>query len=143
MDVDFLRAAYSQLNEKGAPGLNKVTAADYAEHLEENFADLHQRLCSGSYKAPPIKRVWIDKDNGKKRPLGIPEFEDKIVQRAVEMRLSAIYEEMFHDFSHGFRKVVERRRDGRRPTGIPGQGNATRRCDLTPAQQHLPPLGPR
>ena len=104
MDVDFLREAYRRLNKKGAPGLNKVTAADYAEHLEENLADLHQRLRSGSYRAPPIKRVWIEKENGKQRPLGIPEFEDKIVQRAVEMLLSAIYEEEFHDFSHGFRK---------------------------------------
>jgi group II intron reverse transcriptase/maturase len=74
------------------------------DFLHENLIDLHQRLRCGRYKAPPVKRVWIDKDNGKKRPLGIPEFEDKIVQRAVEMLLSAIYEEMFHDFSHGFRK---------------------------------------
>ena len=104
MEVDFLREAHRRLNKKGAPGLSKVTAADYAEDLEENLADLHQRLCSGRYKAPPIKRVWIEKENGKKRPLGIPEFEDKIVQRAVEMLLSALYEEKFHDFSHGFRK---------------------------------------
>ena len=104
MDVDFLREAYRRLNKKGAPGLNKVTAADYAEQLEENLVELHQRLRSGSYRAPPIKRVWIEKENGKLRPLGIPEFEDKIVQRAVEMLLSAIYEEKFHDFSHGFRK---------------------------------------
>lgn len=104
MDVDFLREAYRRLNKKGAPGLNKITAADYAEQLEENLADLHQRLRSGSYRAPPIKRVWIEKENGKLRPLGIPEFEDKIVQRAVEMLLSAIYEEKFYDFSHGFRK---------------------------------------
>jgi RNA-directed DNA polymerase len=48
--------------------------------------------------------VWIDKENRKKRPIGKPSFEDKIVQRAVEMLLSAIYEEMFYDFSHGFRK---------------------------------------
>lgn len=104
MDVDFLREAYRRLNKKGAPGLNKVTASGYGEHLEENLVDLHQRLRSGNYRAPPIKRVWIEKENGKKRPLGIPEFEDKIVQRAVEMLLSAIYEEEFYDFSHGFRK---------------------------------------
>jgi len=104
MDVDFLREAYRRLNKKGAPGLNKITAADYAECLEENLIDLHQRLRSGCYRAPPIKRVWIEKENGKLRPLGIPEFEDKIVQRAVEMLLSAIYEEKFYDFSHGYRK---------------------------------------
>lgn len=104
MDVEFLREAYRRLNKRGAPGLDKVTAADYAKHLEGNLIDLHKRLRSGRYRAPLIKRVWIEKENGKLRPLGIPQFEDKIVQRAVEMLLSAIYEEMFHDFSHGFRK---------------------------------------
>ena len=104
MDVEFLREAYRRLNKRGAPGLDKVTAADYAKHLEENLIDLHERLRSGRYRAPLIKRVWIEKENGKQRSLGIPQFEDKIVQRAVEMLLSAIYEEMFHDFSHGFRK---------------------------------------
>jgi retron-type reverse transcriptase len=72
MDVDFLTEAYRRLNKKGAPRLNKVTAADYSERLEENLIDLHQRLRSGNYRAPPIKRVWIEKENGKKRPLGIP-----------------------------------------------------------------------
>jgi len=104
IDVELLREAYSRLNKKGAPGLSKVTAAVYSEHLERNLIDLHKRLKEGRYRAPPVKRVWIEKDNGKKRPLGLPEFEDKIVQRAVEMILSAIYEGDFYDFSHGFRK---------------------------------------
>ena len=104
IDVEFLREAYVKLNKKGAPGLSKVSAADYSEHLEQNLIDLHKRLKEGRYRAPPVKRVWIEKDNGDKRPLGIPEFEDKIVQRAVEMLLSAIYEKDFYDFSHGFRK---------------------------------------
>ena len=104
IDVEFLCEAYTKLNKKGAPGLNKVTAAEYRENLEQNLIDLHERLKGGRYKAPPVKRVWIEKENGKKRALGIPEFEDKIVQRAVEMLLSAIYEGEFYDFSHGFRK---------------------------------------
>ena len=104
IDVEFLYVAYTKLNKKGAPGLNKVTAAEYRENLEQNLIDLHERLKGGRYKAPPVKRVWIEKENGKKRALGIPEFEDKIVQRAVEMLLSAIYEGEFYDFSHGFRK---------------------------------------
>lgn len=104
LDVEFLRAAYEKLNKKGAPGLSKVTAADYHEHLDQNLIDLHSRLKEGRYRAPPVKRVWIEKDDGKKRPIGISEFEDKIVQRAVEMLLSAIYEGEFYDFSHGFRK---------------------------------------
>ena len=104
MDVDFLREAHRRISKKGAPGLDKITAEEYGENLEENLADLHERLRSGCYKAPPVERVWIDKEDGKKRPIGKPTFEDKIVQRAVEMLLSAIYEEMFYDFSHGFRK---------------------------------------
>ena len=104
IDVGFLYEAYTKLNKKGAPGLNKVTAAQYRENLDQNLIDLHERLKGGRYTAPPVKRVWIEKENGKKRALGIPEFEDKIVQRAVEMLLSAIYEGEFYDFSHGFRK---------------------------------------
>lgn len=101
--VEFLREAYSQTNKSGAPGLDKVTAKEYAENLEENLVKLHERLRSGRYFAPPVERVWIDKEKGK-RPIGKPTFEDKIVQRSVEMILSAIYEQMFYDFSHGFRK---------------------------------------
>jgi RNA-directed DNA polymerase len=104
IDVDFLYEAYRRINKKGSPGLDKVTAQEYGENLDENLANLHERLRSGSYIAPPIVRVWIDKENGKKRPIGKPTFEDKIVQRAVEMLLSAIYGRKFYPFSHGFRK---------------------------------------
>lgn len=104
MDIDFLHEAYRRIGKKSAPGIDGVTAAQYAENLEENLKGLHHRLCKGLYKAPPVQRVWIEKDNGKKRPIGKPAFEDKIVQRAVEMLLSAIYETVFYDFSHGFRK---------------------------------------
>jgi len=93
IDVELLRVAYGKLNKKGAPGLSKVTAADYSENLDQNLIELHERLKTGRYRAPPVKRVWIEKENGK-----------KIVQRAVEMQLSAIYENDFYDFSHGFRK---------------------------------------
>lgn len=104
IDVDFLREAYRRTNKKGSPGIDKVTARAYGANLEENLADLHSRLRQGKYKAPPVERKWLEKENGKLRPIGKPTFEDKIVQRAVEMLLSAIYEEQFYDFSHGFRK---------------------------------------
>ena len=103
MDKDFLRDAYYRTRKDGAPGLSGITAKEYATHLEENLDDLHQRLKDNEYVAPMIKRVWIDKDNGKKRPIGITDFEDKIVQKAVSMLLGAVYEEDFHPFSHGFR----------------------------------------
>jgi RNA-directed DNA polymerase len=80
-----------------------VTADEYAEHLEENWRDLHERLRSGRYQAPPVKRHWLAKAEGSQRPSGVPTFADKIVQRAVAMRLGAIYEEDFHEFSPGFR----------------------------------------
>jgi group II intron reverse transcriptase/maturase len=103
MDVDFLREAYQRTRKDSAPGIDGVTAATYAEHLEENLRDLHERLRSGRYQAPPVKRHWLAKADGSQRPIGLPTFEDKIVQRAVTMLLGAIYEEDFHEFSHGFR----------------------------------------
>ena len=103
MDVDFLREAYRRTRKDSAPGIDGVTAAQYAEHLEENLRDLHERLRSGRYQAPPVKRQWLDKPDGSQRAIGLPTFEDKIVQRAVTMLLGAIYEEDFHAFSYGFR----------------------------------------
>ena len=104
MDVDFLHEAYRRVRKDGAPGLSQVTAKEYAEKLEENLADLHRRLKDGCYTAPLIKRVWIDKEAGKQRPIGITEFEDKIVQKAVSMLLGAVFEQDFYPFSHGFRE---------------------------------------
>ena len=104
MDIDFLREAYRRLRKDGAPGLSGRTAKDYKKGLEANLADLHQRLKEQRYKAPLIKRVWIEKEDGKKRPIGLSEFEEMIVQKAVSMLLGAVFEQDFHPFSHGFRE---------------------------------------
>jgi len=104
IDIPLLREAYRQTNKKGAPGVDMVSAKEYAENLEQNLLALHARLKEGRYLAPPVMRVWIKKEDGKERPIGIPAFEDKVVQRAVEMLLSPIYEQIFYDFSMGFRK---------------------------------------
>jgi RNA-directed DNA polymerase len=104
IDRDFLREAYRLTRKNSAPGVDQVTATQYAEHLEDNLRDLHERLRDNRYVAPPVERVWIEKEGGKKRPIGKPCFEDKIVQRAVVMLLEAIFEQDFHAFSHGFRK---------------------------------------
>ncbi len=104
MDVDFLLEAYRRVRKDGAPGLSGVTAKDYAQNLTANLEDLQRRLKDKEYVAPMIKRVWIDKEGGKKRPIGLTEFEDKIVQKAVAMLLGAVYEQDFYDFSHGFRE---------------------------------------
>jgi RNA-directed DNA polymerase len=104
MDVDFLAEAFHRLRKNAAPGLDGVTAEMYAENLEENLHDLHERLRNRQYKATPVKRLWRDKDDGGKRPIGVTALEDKIVQRAVAMLLGAVYEQDFYDFSHGFRE---------------------------------------
>lgn len=104
IDVDWLRAAYKRTRKDGAKGVDGQSAADYAANLEENLRSLLDRAKSGTYRAPPVRRVHIPKGDGKQtRPIGIPTFEDKILQRAVTMLLEAIYEEDFHDFSYGFR----------------------------------------
>jgi group II intron reverse transcriptase/maturase len=106
MDVDFLREAYYRLRKDGVPGLSGVTAKDYGKDLETNLIDLHERLKGQRYVAPLIKRVWIDKDGGKKkRPIGLSEIEDKIVQKAVSMLMGAVYEQDFYPFSYGFREA--------------------------------------
>jgi len=104
IDTDLLRRAYQLTRKDGSPGLEGVTGKDYAVTLETNLNLLHERLKSGKYRAPLIKRSWIDKGDGKKRPLGITGFEDKVVQRAGTMLLEAVYEQDFYDFSYGFRK---------------------------------------
>jgi group II intron reverse transcriptase/maturase len=104
IDYELLKEAYRRTRKSGAPGVDKVTAKQYGEHLEDNLHDLHARLQTHRYIASPVERVWIDKEGGKKRPIGKPAFEDKIVQRACVMLLSPIYNHDFHDFSHGFRE---------------------------------------
>jgi group II intron reverse transcriptase/maturase len=104
MDYDFLREAFFLLRRDGAPGVSGITVKDYAKDLEAKLADLYKRLIEGIYQAPPGKRVWIDKENGKKRPIGMAEIEDKIVQKAVSMLMSAVFEQDFYSFSYGFRE---------------------------------------
>ena len=105
IDLEFLREAYRRTRKDGAPGVDGQTAAAYEENLEANLQDLLDRFKSGRYKAPPVRRVYIPKgsDPSAKRPIGVPTFEDKILQRAVAMVLEAVYEQDFLDCSYGFR----------------------------------------
>ena len=104
IDVDWLREAFRRTRKDGARGVDGQSAAEYAENLEENLQSLLNRAKSGSYRAPPVRRVQIPKGDGKQtRPIGIPTFEDKVLQRAVTMLLEAVYEQDFYDFSYGFR----------------------------------------
>jgi RNA-directed DNA polymerase len=103
MDIECLREAYRRTRKDGAPGVDGQTAAEYERRLEENLQSLLDRFKSGTYKAPPVRRTHIPKGDGKTRPIGIPTFEDKVLQRAVTMVLEAVYEQDFRDCSYGFR----------------------------------------
>ena len=105
IDLEWLNEAYRRTRKDGAAGVDGQTAEDYAANLQENLKSLLDRAKSGDrYRAPPVRRVHIPKGDGNKtRPIGIPAFEDKVLQRAVVMALGAIYEQDFLDCSYGFR----------------------------------------
>jgi RNA-directed DNA polymerase len=102
-DVDRLREAYAALRRNASAGIDEVTWREYGLELEGNLRDLSERLARGTYRARPVKRVYIPKADGKQRPIGIPVLEDKIVQRAAVAVLNAVYETDFLGFSYGFR----------------------------------------
>jgi RNA-directed DNA polymerase len=105
LDLPWLLEAYRRTRKDGAVGVDGQTAADYEADLGTNLRGLLDRAKSGTYRAPPVRRVHIPKGPGttETRPLGIPTFEDKVLQRAVVMVLEAIYEQDFYPCSYGFR----------------------------------------
>jgi group II intron reverse transcriptase/maturase len=103
IDVEWLHEAYRRTRKDGALGIDGQSAEQYAAALEENLRSLLERAKSGAYRAPAVRRVHIPKGDGETRPLGIPTFEDKVLQRAVAMVLEAVYEQDFLDCSYGFR----------------------------------------
>lgn len=104
IDIAFLYEAYRRTRKDGATGVDGQTAEGYAANLEANLASLLTRLKTGTYHAPPVRRAYVPKDDGKqRRPIGIPTFEDKVLQRAVAMVLEAVYEQDFLPCSYGFR----------------------------------------
>ena len=103
LDAEWLRYAYECTRKDGAVGVDGQTAQEYAANLEQNLQSLIDRLKSGRYRAPPVRRHYIDKSDGGKRALGIPSFEDKVAQRAIVMLLEPIYEQDFRACSFGFR----------------------------------------
>ncbi len=105
IDIDWLKEAYRRTRKNGAVGVDGVTAEKYEQDLEGNLQSLLDRAKSGTYQAPPVRRVYIPKGGSstETRPLGIPTLEDKVLQRAVVMLLEPIYEQVFLDCSYGFR----------------------------------------
>jgi RNA-directed DNA polymerase len=104
IDIAWLHEAFRRTRKDGATGVDRQTAEEYATNLEGNLRSLLDRAKSGTYRAPPVRRVHIPKGSGAEtRPIGIPTFEDKVLQRAVTMVLEAVYEQDFLDCSYGFR----------------------------------------
>lgn len=102
-----LRSAFEQVKDNdGAPGVDKVTIAAYEQELEHNLEVLQQKLKDKVYRPKPVRREWIEKDNGKQRPLGIPTVEDRVVQTAICQILEPIFEEDFLPVSYGFRPGI-------------------------------------
>jgi RNA-directed DNA polymerase len=104
MDMPWMCEAYARTRKDGAVGVDGQTAEDYQANLWDNLKALLDRAKSGTYQAPPVRRVHIPKGTGPEtRPLGIPTFEDKVLQRAVVTVLETVYEQDFLDCSYGFR----------------------------------------
>lgn len=104
LDEAWLREAYRRTRKNGALGIDGRSAADFERDLDANLRSLLERAHTGRYRAPPVRRTYIPRGDGQElRPLGIPTFEDKVLQRAVAMILEEVYEPQFHDGSYGFR----------------------------------------
>ncbi len=104
VDLPALHRAYGAIQKNRAPGVDGVTRAQYERDLQGNLETLLRRLKTETYRPPPVRRVYIPKDKGGKRPIGIPTLEDKIVQRAYATTLEVIYEQDFYPCSYGFRR---------------------------------------
>ena len=103
IDVDMMKHAFGKLRKDAAAGSDGVTANEYGQNLHKNLTDLHERMKQGRYRAQPLRRVNIEKENGKVRPLSIPATEDKIAQKATVEILERIYENDFLPCSFGYR----------------------------------------
>jgi RNA-directed DNA polymerase len=103
VDVEALERAFQRQKRQASAGVDGITVEGYEQNLEANLQDLCARVHTGRYRPQPVRRVYIPKADGGRRPLGVPTLEDKIVQGAVAETLSAIYEVDFLGFSYGFR----------------------------------------
>src|SRR4030042_984664 len=103
LNEDFLRVCFQRLKRDAATGVDGVTVKEYEANLEDNIKDLVARMKAWKYRPQSVRRVYIPKADGSKRPLGIPAVEDKIVQMGIKKILEEIFEDEFLDVSYGFR----------------------------------------
>src|SRR5438132_2618598 len=92
LTVEALHEAFANLRKDASAGVDRVTYAEYATKVRENLEKLHDRLKHGQYRAQPLRRIYIPKEDGRQRPISIPSLEDKIVQKAAVSLLNVIYE---------------------------------------------------
>lgn len=104
IDEEFLTACFYTLNRQSAVGVDGESWKDYEKQLSTRLPILLASFKDGTYKAPPVRRAYIRKEDGSDRPLGIPTIEDKLLQSAVSKVLIPIYEDIFHGSSYGFRR---------------------------------------
>ena len=90
-------------SNKGAPGVDKMSVAQIDDYLKVHKKEIISSIMNMTYKPQPVRRVYIPKANGKKRPLGIPTVVDRVIQQAIAQELSKIYEPLFSNSSYGFR----------------------------------------
>lgn len=102
-DENIKEAIRRVKNNKGVPGVDKMTVYEIDVYFEENIDNIRKSILEKKYKPQPVKRVYIPKPNGKKRPLGIPTVVDRVIQQAVAQVLSRIYDSKFSNNSYGFR----------------------------------------
>ena len=104
IDEQHLKESWLFIRQNAAYGVDRISAKQYEENLEDNIRNLVERLKSKSYRARLVRRHWIPKSDGRMRPLGIPVVEDKLLQLAVARILGAIYEQDFLPCSYGYRR---------------------------------------
>lgn len=102
-DENLKEAIKRVKSNKGVPGIDKMTVYEIDAYFEENMDNIRKSILEKKYKPQPVKRVYIPKSNGKKRPLGIPTVRDRVIQQAIAQVLSRIYEDKFSNYSYGFR----------------------------------------
>ena len=102
--MENLRQAFKRVkSNNGAPGIDGETVKDFEMRLEEKLALIHEELKTNKYKSSPVRRVEIEKEDGSKRPLGIPTVKDRVVQQALRQIIEPIFEPGFHPSSYGYR----------------------------------------
>ena len=100
-----LKEVHKEQEKKKAPGIDRVTKKEYGENLESNVKNLVERMKTFSYHPQPVRRTYIEKEGSDKlRPLGIPAYEDRLVQGVISEILETIYEPKFYEYSYGFRE---------------------------------------